>query len=182
MSGANLQKMEEAMRYLLLLLATVGAVFAGSASADPVGCAMSCPDNSPGSSCVQSCTAWSGDSSGGGGARHVRKYAAIAISDTQLLWGNSYNAASRKEAEEAALTYCYSNASKPKDCKVAVWFYDACGSLAIKANTLTDGKNNGAWGADWASSKKGAEKKALKLCQKYGGDACKPAVTFCAAQ
>lgn len=161
--------------FVLLSCATLPA------SAFDVACGMVCTDNSAGSSCMQNC-ANNNNSGSGGGARHVPKYAAIAISPSTLEWGSAYNFTSRQQAEEAAMTYCYTNKSKPKDCEIGVWFYDSCGSLAIKANTLADGKNDGAWGADWATSKKGAEKKALKQCQKYGGEACKPAATFCAAQ
>lgn len=162
--------------WMLMLLSCT----APPATAWETACGIVCNDNSPGSSCMQNCA--NNNSSSGGNAVHVPKYAAIAISGSTLEWGTAYNFTSRQQAEEAALTYCYQNKSKPKDCKVAVWFYDTCGSLAVKANTAKDGKNDGAWGADWATSKKSAEKKALKQCQKYGGANCKPVTTFCAAQ
>ena len=117
--------------------------------------------------------------SGAGQAPHVRKYGAIALSASTVEYGFSYNFDSQERAEEAALTYCYSNANKPRDCKVLVWFYDACASLAIKPDS---GRKDAAWGAQWASSAQSANVKALEECQKYGGNGCKIERSFCSPQ
>lgn len=105
-----------------------------------------------------------------------RKYGAIALSIDRLEYGYSYGYDSQKEAESAAIGYCRDNPSKPENCEIRVWFYDACGALALKE----DPKHiDGAWGADWGRSKNLAEKKALTQCQKHAREGCKIVESFC---
>ena len=90
------------------------------------------------------------------------KFAAIAVSDSTLSWGNSWAAPSQNEAEQVALSSCRKYAT---DCKVATWGEFRCLALAV---SLPDK----AWGADAGMYPETAEAKALKLCQTYGGKSC----------
>lgn len=145
-----------------------------------VGCAMSCADNSPGSSCMSSCTAWSGEGTNSSSdERAAKKYGAIALSPSTLLWGQAYDFTTRQAAEEAALTYCFSNSGNPKDCAIQVWFQNACGSLALKPDS---GKRDGAWGSAWGASRKTSEKAALHNCRKIAPEGCKIVKTICSGK
>jgi serine/threonine-protein kinase len=147
-----------------------------------VGCAMSCPDNSPDSSCMRSCGAWNAEGAGGGSAGAARQhYGAIAVSPSTLDHGFSFRFPTRRQAEEAALAFCHTQASKPRDCRVEVWFRDTCGSLAIRSESAP-GKRDGAWGSAWDARRAAARDKAMASCTKAGGSACRTAVTVCAAQ
>jgi hypothetical protein len=157
-----------------------GVLFlAGPASAFDVACGMVCADNSPGSTCMSSCS--SGNSgAGGGGGNAAPRYGAIALSPRTLKYGYAFRFASRKQAEEAALTFCYANKGNPRDCKVLVWYRNTCASLAIKPPS-TEGKLDGAWGAQWASSRDAARKKALAACQSQSATGCRTELTSCAS-
>ncbi len=164
------------------MLAIIALAFCWTPSfAFDVACGMVCADNSPGSSCMSSCAAGNGGGGGGGGARS-RNYGAIALSPSTLKYGYSFRFASRGQAEEAALTYCYSNKGNPRDCKVVIWYYDACASLAIKPNRATGDARDGAWGAHWSSSRASARKKALAACQSVAASGCKTELTTCVSQ
>lgn len=146
-------------------------------------CSWSCENNQDPGTCHSQCMAGCQDqdfSSQGGQsyAPHVPKYGAIAFSSSTFAYGYAYSQPSQDDAELTALEYCKKNKLAPKDCKVQLWFSDACGSLALKA----EGKSDDAWGMDWANSKSAAAKKALKICNKSatGGTGCKTEVTICA--
>jgi hypothetical protein len=158
-----------------LAMAALSMVPTQPASAN-VGCAMSCPDNSPDSSCMRSCSAWSPEGGQSGSSGSARRYGAIAISPSTLDYGTSYRFPSRKQAEEAALTYCHGNASKPKDCQISSWFWNQCGSLALNPKSS---RSPGHWGSAWGGSRESARKKALAACSKVAGVDCKTMVTFC---
>jgi hypothetical protein len=63
----------------------------------------------------------------GGGAR--RSYGAIAYSPSSGRYGDSYNYASRAQAEARATRECGKD-----DCVIAAWFYNQCGALATSRN------------------------------------------------
>lgn len=89
-------------------------------------------------------------------AEAKNKFGAIAISPSSKAMGWSYNYNSKWKANQVALNKCYKYAS---DCKIAVWFRNACGAVAVGAN--------GGWGAHWGHSVKNAKWKAKKTCRKY---------------
>lgn len=65
--------------------------------------------------------------------------------------GWSYNYPSRAPAEKRALKHCAGV------CKIAIWFTNACGAIAIGAD--------GRWGADWGTDSAKAERKAVLACE-----------------
>jgi serine/threonine-protein kinase len=89
-------------------------------------------------------------------AHAKNKFGAIAISPSSKAMGWSYNYNSKWKANQVALNKCRKYAS---DCKIGVWFRNACGAVAVGAN--------GGWGAHWGNSVKSAKWKAKKTCRKY---------------
>lgn len=83
-------------------------------------------------------------------------FGAIAYAPTGKALGWSYNFASRKQAEREALKNCNKHGG---GCKIANWFRNACGAIAIGTN--------GGWGADWGVSLNQAKSKTVKQCGKY---------------
>jgi hypothetical protein len=96
------------------------------------------------------------------GSARTGKFAAIAVSDSTLSWGDSWAATSQNQAEQMALDSCRKYAS---DCKVAVWGEFRCLALAISAPDK-------AWGADYGMYPETSEAKALKKCEANGGKSC----------
>jgi Tfp pilus assembly protein PilW len=111
--------------------------------------------------CVQNCL----DNGTGSG-----NYGAIAYSSSTGKWGYSYEYDSQRGAESRALAECRNDGGSD-DCEVTVWFNQACGALAV------DG--TGAWGADWAESKREAESKALANCKQYADKRCELLQSLC---
>lgn len=89
-------------------------------------------------------------------AHAKNKFGAIAISPSSKAMGWSFNYNSKWKANQVALNKCRKYAS---DCKIGVWFRNACGAIAVGAN--------GGWGAHWGNSVKSAKWKAKKTCRKY---------------
>ncbi len=89
-------------------------------------------------------------------AHAKNKFGAIAISPSSKAMGWSFNYNSKWKANQVALNKCRKYAS---DCKIGVWFRNACGAVAVGAN--------GGWGAHWGNSVKSAKWKAKKTCRKY---------------
>ncbi len=83
-------------------------------------------------------------------------YGAIAISPSSKAMGWSYDYNSKWKAQQSALKKCYKYAS---DCRIATWFRNACGAVAVGSN--------GGWGAHWGSSPKKAQWRAKKACRKH---------------
>lgn len=83
-------------------------------------------------------------------------YGAIAISPSSKAMGWSYDFRSKWKAERAALARCRQHAS---DCRIATWFRNACGAVAVG--------HNGGWGAHWGASVKNANWRAKKTCNKH---------------
>lgn len=80
-------------------------------------------------------------------------YGAIAFSQRTGAHGYAYDYGSRAEAQRNALIEC---ARYGGGCRVAAWFKNGCGALAV-------GNRNG-WGAEWAPNRRRAEQLALQRC------------------
>lgn len=85
------------------------------------------------------------------------RFGAIAYSSSSRQFGNATNYSTREAAEARARNEC-----KSPDCRVQVWFRDACGALA--------GARNGQVGRAWANSEVEAQNKALEECGRKGFD------------
>jgi serine/threonine-protein kinase len=83
------------------------------------------------------------------------RFGAIAYSTSTANWGTSYDHASEAAARNAALDSCGQS-----DCKVVVWFQNACGALAVGSTGS---------GAAWGQTRSEAEEKALLHCPDKDG-------------
>jgi len=83
------------------------------------------------------------------------QFGAIAFSTTTGAFGFSYDHGSRRDAENRAMSECRSRSG---GCKVAIWFKNACGSVATGTN---------GWGSAWAGSRQKADRAALNNCSKH---------------
>ena len=94
-------------------------------------------------------------------------YGALAYSQrtTSYGWAKDFN--TRRAAEKAALRRCRERAS---DCRVAIWFRNACGALAVGGD--------GGWGSDWGVNLRAAQNKALHVCSGYSYN-CRIVVAQC---
>lgn len=98
-------------------------------------------------------------------------YGAIAYSPSDAKIGIATEKVNQEAAEQHAMGQCAVMAGG-KDCRVVVWFYNACAAVSRASN--------GAWGADIASTTRGelmrginaAHTKARAHCQHYGGTDC----------
>jgi len=80
-------------------------------------------------------------------------YGAIAYSQSSRAHGYSYDYGSRAAAEQRAYNEC---AQYGAGCKIAVWFRNACGALAVG--------QDGGWGSGWHRTRRGAESNAIDSC------------------
>ena len=101
--------------------------------------------------------------SGGGPNGEVSKWTAIAVSDSNLAYGASWQANSRREAEQIALEYCRGQGAS--DCKVQMWAQGKCVALATSGSDVI-------WGTDSGLYPGTAQAGALAQCRKFGGHAC----------
>lgn len=87
-------------------------------------------------------------------AAHAKadSYGAIAFSPATGATGWSHSFDTRRQAERRALAGCSGNA---RDCRIAIWFVNACGALAV-------GRNG--WGAGWGNDRRRAEQEASRSC------------------
>ena len=92
---------------------------------------------------------------------HADNFGAIAYSPESGSVGWSYDAGSRRDAERMAMNNCENYAD---DCRVAIYFYNACGAVARAPD--------GSWGSGWGSSRRRAESEALDSCSNHG-DGCR---------
>ncbi|SOE08316.1 uncharacterized protein DUF4189 [Hoeflea halophila] len=92
---------------------------------------------------------------GASSAVSADNFGAIAFSKSTGAYGYSYDHQSRQNAEAVAMNECR---SRSRGCKVAIWFKNACGSVAIGPN---------GWGSAWAGSRGNAERAALSNCSKH---------------
>ncbi len=89
-------------------------------------------------------------------ATAANNYGALAYSPSTGAWGGAYDYASRRAAENRALSECR---ARGRGCQVAVWFRNACGAISVG--------NNGGWGSGWGSSRSRAEREARAVCRNY---------------
>lgn len=83
-------------------------------------------------------------------------YGAIAYSPTTRADGWSHSYSTRADAERRALREC---SGRARDCRVAIWFKNACGALAVG--------QNGGWGSGWGNDRRRAELEAIGVCNQY---------------
>lgn len=86
---------------------------------------------------------------------HADSFGAISLSPATGATGWSHDYSSRWEAEDVAQSHCYKNAG---DCRVAIWFKNACGAVA---------RGNDGWGAEWATGSRQAQRAALAACSNH---------------
>ena len=82
-------------------------------------------------------------------------------------WSNDYN--SQNEAEQRALNECYGAGGT--GCIIAIWFSNACGSLAVG--------NGYGWGAGWDGNRNRADNKALRACRSHNNVNCQIVESVC---
>ncbi len=88
-------------------------------------------------------------------------FGAISYSPDTGATGWSHSWANRRKAERVAQDNCYANAD---DCRVAIWFKNACGAVAVG--------DDGGWGSAWAYNSRGAQRAAIAQCSEYS-DGCR---------
>lgn len=104
---------------------------------------------------------------GFGDAGMAEGYGAIAVSASTQANGYSWDHGSRAQAEDVAMSNCAKHAP---DCRIAVWFRNACAAVAFG--------ERGAWGSAWAYNRGGAGERAIAECaQRSGG--CRVGQTVC---
>lgn len=87
-------------------------------------------------------------------ARAQDFYGAIAYSPSNGAYGYSYDYESRARAETEAVRSCAQHGS---GCRVAIWFRNACGAIAVG--------QRGGYGTGWAGNRSGAEGTAVANCR-----------------
>lgn len=110
----------------------------------------------------------------------TRYYGGIAVDPQTGKWGSSYNYTNKKEAKTEAMSRCGST-----DCKyVGGAFNTDCIGAAYSStdkvlafDTATSGL--GGKGGTTSERKKRAAEKALKKCEKNGGENCKLLTAVC---
>jgi len=90
------------------------------------------------------------------------KWTSIALSEKTMTFGYSWQADSRAQADQLALSACRRHAS---DCKVVMWGQNECLALAISAR-------EGAWGSAWDRNGANARAAATAECRKQAGTRC----------
>ena len=94
-------------------------------------------------------------------------YGAIAYSPTTRADGWSHSFSTRADAERRALREC---SGRARDCRVAIWFKNACGALAVG--------QNGGWGSGWGNDRRRAELEAIGVCNQHSAG-CRVARWVC---
>jgi hypothetical protein len=104
-------------------------------------------------------------------------YAAIAISEDVPQASNVVIDQDTLAAAEAkALQNCQSVPGRPKDCRIAMWFNNACGSLYQRIGPDGDLL---AYGAVWADTRSMARHRAKEQCKEKGYGDCTLAFAIC---
>lgn len=98
-------------------------------------------------------------------------YTAVAVSDKSLAFGYSYEATSRAQAEQMALSACRQRRGG-SDCKLADWAENDCLGVALS-------HRDGTWAVASGSNPFLAANAAVQTCRKDGGKACAVAATPC---
>ncbi|MDV4161027.1 DUF4189 domain-containing protein [Rhizobium leguminosarum] len=94
----------------------------------------------------------------GAGPALADSYGAIAYSPSTGALGWSYAHANRGDAEIVARRNCDSSAN---DCRIAIWFRNACGAVAVG--------HRGGWGSGWGYDNREAQRQAIRSCRKQTG-------------
>lgn len=87
---------------------------------------------------------------GSGTQRSRNNFGAIAFSQASGSVGYSYDYASSDDAARSAVNSC------GQDCRVVIWFGNACGALAVGSGQ--------AYGSGWAGTQNDAENIAMNSC------------------
>lgn len=169
--------MRPSIRTLLLLFAILLSSRATLADACVVECMrmFSCnrpPAGVPGPDCSQqyshqthlceiSCRGKNGNS------EPTTGWGSIAYSAKEHAYGYAYLKQSKADAEQVAMQNCNQRAS---GCSIRIDFYNSCGAVASSGDTV---------GAGTASTKAGAEQKAVAACASNGGRQCTPESSVC---
>ncbi len=82
-------------------------------------------------------------------------FGAIAYSPTTRADGWSHSFPTRADAERRAMREC---SSRARDCRVAIWFKNACGALAVGPT---------GWGSGWGNDRRRAELEAIGVCNRH---------------
>jgi Domain of unknown function (DUF4189) len=98
-------------------------------------------------------------------------FTAIAISTQPLVWGASWQASSKADANDMALSYCQKNGGQ--QCKVQMLAWNTCVALATG--------DDGAWAVDWNDSKAVAGSRVLQTCRNDKGKNCSVRFSICAS-
>ncbi|PLW78443.1 DUF4189 domain-containing protein [Cohaesibacter celericrescens] len=92
------------------------------------------------------------------GASAQDYYGAIAVASNGAH-GYSFDYNTKRQAQNRALSECR---QQGRNCKVALWFRNACGVLAMNRQN--------SWATAWGDTRRYAEQLALRSCNnKYGG-------------
>lgn len=84
-------------------------------------------------------------------------FGAIAYSPATGATGWAHSFPNRSGAERMALGGCSKSA---RDCRVAIWFKNACGAVA---------RGSDGWGSGWGNDRRRAELEAIGSCNQYTG-------------
>jgi serine/threonine-protein kinase len=84
-------------------------------------------------------------------------FGAISYSSVTGAYGLSYDYRSRNAAERRAIRECEGYAGSG-DCRILVWFRNACGALA---------QGDGGVGTGWGANVSIAQQYALQSCRRY---------------
>lgn len=98
---------------------------------------------------------------------NANEYGSIAFSESTQRYGYSYNYPTQSGAQNRALREC-----GVRDCRVVVWFKNACGTLAI---------GNSSWGSAWNANGRQSQISAVRACSQYGSG-CRVVRTVCSPQ
>lgn len=89
-------------------------------------------------------------------AAQAQSFGAIAYSPPTGQWGWSHQYGDRASAEARALAECQGAATH--GCRVAIWFNNACGALAVGPN---------GWGTGWGDVVGRAQAEAMGVCGQH---------------
>jgi hypothetical protein len=98
-------------------------------------------------------------------------FGAIAYSAESDKHGYSWNQATRAAAEQVALRECRTISGMANDCRVVVWYQNACGALA------TGRDRHYGWAAEPTEAQ--AAGRAMSFCRDRAGDSCRVARVVC---
>ena len=160
------------MRKLLLFVMVLFGILSVQSFAWNYGCGENIPPDVCGAD---------GSKSGGGGSMTNDPYiGAIAFNKDTGAWASVSNMQGKKEAKADVLSRCGQN------CEVIMVDWKRCVGLAYLASDKIYGSDSAMdqiyTGAGYNTRVKRANEKALKKCEKNGGQNCKVIVNVCAVE